>query len=234
MLIAGWEVVSRSGLIDQALFPPPSLVVSAFFELLGGGFLGDILVSLSRVIAGLTIGVMAGSSLGLITGRNPRIDESLSPMMNVMRAFPPVALIPLIITWFGIGEGAKVFSIALAVLFPVWVNVHIGAKGVPVRYIHVAKTLTYSDSRILSRVVIPASAPFIVAGARIGIAVSFIMVYVAEIAGASHGIGYQIAVSHLDYAMDKMIAALLSLGFLAAITDFLFIRFTHRVFPWLI
>ena len=68
--------------------------------------------------------------------------------MNVMRAFPPVALIPLIITWFGIGEGAKVLSIALAVLFPVWVNVHIGAKGVPAQYLQVAKTLTSSDSRI--------------------------------------------------------------------------------------
>ena len=81
--------------------------------------------------------------------------------------------------------------------------------------------------------VIPASAPFIIARARIGIAVSFIMVYVAEIAGASQGIGYQISVSHLDYAMDKMIAALFTLGFLAAMTDIIFINLTRRVFPWL-
>lgn len=233
LFLGTWEAISRSGIVSPTLFPPPSMVALAGITLIRNGLLLDIMVSLSRVIAGLSIGSVAGIFIGILTGRNPALDEALSPLFNVMRAFPPVALIPLIITWFGIGETAKIFSIALAVLFPVWVNTHIGAKRVPAPYIHAAQTLTRSRYTIYRKVIFPSCAPFSLAGIRNGVAIAFIMMYVSELAGASNGLGYQIAVSHLSYAIDKMMAAILILGLIAALTDNLFVKLVHRVAPWI-
>ena len=227
------EFISRSGIVNITLFPPPTAWGSALLEMAKNGELGrDVAASLWRVITGLIIGSGVGILAGLITGRIKSIDNSVSPIFNILRAFPPVAIIPLIIVWFGIDEPAKLFSISFAVFFPVWISSHAGARNVPQSYLRAAKSLSCTTYRKFTKIIFPSALPFIVTGVRIGIAIAFIMVFVSELAGASAGIGYQISVSQLAYRMDRMIGALIVLGTLCAFTDFLFTATIRKYFPW--
>src|SRR3989338_5242121 len=233
-LIALWEFVSRSGFVNPALFPPPSQVAVALWEMITSGTLfSDLRDSLWRLLAGLFFGSAIGVLFGLLTGRIKSFAIALSPIIQILRPLPPVAIIPLVIVWFGIDDGAKIFSIAFAVFFPVWINTHIGAQQIPQAFLWGAKLLTNSLAKIFREVVFPAALPFTIAGIRTGIAVAFIMVFVAELAGASSGLGYRISITHLVYRIDEMIAALIMLGALGAIADQLFVFGTRKLFPWI-
>jgi len=233
LFILIWEALSSSGIFNAVLFPPPSKV---FLALLGLALSGELFLhlsaSLSRVYLGLLVGSVLGIAVGLLTGRIRIIDKSMSPLLHVFRSFPAVAIIPLVIVWFGIGETAKLFSISFAVFFPVWMNTHIGASSIPVRYVQMLSIFKTPSFKKWSKVILPASSEFIIAGVRTGIAIAFIMVFVSELAGASSGVGYIISISQLSYRMDVMIAGLFVLGLLGAVTDFAFIRLIKAIFPW--
>jgi ABC-type nitrate/sulfonate/bicarbonate transport system permease component len=169
----------------------------------------------------------------LVTGRMRAVADSVSPLIQMFRPLPPVAIVPLIIVWFGIGEMAKVLSIGFAVFFPIWLNTHVGAQHVSTKMIWSASTLTSSKLTMFQKVIFPASLPFIVTGLRQGISLAFVMVFVSELAGASEGIGYQIASTHLAYRIDRMIAALAVLGGSGAAADALFAFCMFWIFPWL-
>ena len=234
ILLLGWELISRSGWVNAALFPPPSKVILALVEMIRTGELfTDLRASYFRLLLGLSSGALAGVGLGLLTGRFKPVADALTPLIQLFRPLPPVAIIPLVIVWFGIGEIAKVFSIGFAVFFPVWLNTHLGAGQVPQRLLWSASTLTTSRAKIFWRVVYPASLPFIVAGLRTGIAVAFVMVFVAELMGASEGIGYEISTAHLAYRIDRMMAALAVLGASGAAADYLFAKGILIKYPWL-
>ena len=233
VLLIFLEFVARSGIVNITLFPPPTQWGSALVDMAKSGELvRDVSISMWRVIAGLVVGSSAGVLAGLATGRIKAIDNALSPVFNIIRSFPPVAIIPLVIVWFGIGESAKLFSISFAVFFPVWISSHTGARNVSQNYLRAAKSLSCTTARKFSKVIFPAAMPFIVAGVRIGIAIAFIMVFVSELAGASSGLGYQISVSHLAYRIDRMITALVVLGALGALTDFIFTSSVKKYFSW--
>lgn len=233
-VLTAWEIISRSGVINSSLFPPPSKAAIAFWLMIqSGDLLSDIAVSMWRLIVGLAIGVASGIIVGLLTGRIKPFASVLSPIIQMLRPLPPVAIIPLIIVWFGIGNGAKIFSIAFAVFFPVWLNTHIGSQNIPQIYLWSAKLLTRSWLKIFTKVVFPAALPFIVAGVRTAIALAFIMVFVSELTGASSGLGYRISITHLAYRIDQMIAALAVLGILGALADWLFSASIQSLFPWI-
>lgn len=229
-----WQFLSSSGVVNQTLFPPPTKVFSSFIYLLKtGNLLKHSISSLWRVIIGLFVGSLFGIIAGLLTGRKKAIDKALGPLFQTFRSFPPVAIIPLIIVWLGVGQQAKIFSISFAVFFPVWINTHIGALRIPSHYLQAASLLTTSAYKKWVKLVFPASLPFIVAGIRSAIGIAFIMVFVSEIAGSSTGIGYLISTSHLSYRIDNMIVGLILLGFYGTITDILFSKTCKRFFPWL-
>ncbi|OGJ57519.1 hypothetical protein A2881_03685 [Candidatus Peribacteria bacterium RIFCSPHIGHO2_01_FULL_55_13] len=233
-LLFVWEIISRSAVINPLLFPPPSLVALALWELIRNGVLiVDAAVSLWRVLAGLSIGILLGVSTGLLTGRMQTLDSVMSPAINFLRPLPPVAIIPIVIVWLGIDDAAKIFSIALAVFFPVWLNTHIGAQRVVQEYLWSAELLTRSKFTIFSRVVLPAALPFIVAGVRTAISTAFIMVFVSELAGAQSGLGYRISITQLAYRVDQMMAGLVVLALFSALCDRVFTRTVLRLFPWL-
>jgi NitT/TauT family transport system permease protein len=229
-----WEFISRSGFINAALFPPPSKVIVALWGMVKSGtLLSDIRDSIWRLLLGLGIGSIVGICIGLITGRIKSVAKILNPIIQALRPLPPVAIIPLIIVWFGIDDSAKIFSIAFAVFFPVWLNTHIGAGRIAHEFLWSAKLLTRSSSKIFSKIIFPSALPFIIAGIRTSIAIAFVMVFVSELSGASSGLGYRISISSLAYRIDEMMAALIVLGALGALTDQLFVFSTNRIFPWI-
>jgi ABC-type nitrate/sulfonate/bicarbonate transport system permease component len=229
-----WECISRFKSERIALFPPPDRVAAALFELARSGDLGrDLRDSVWRAVAGFAAGSLLGISLGLLTGRSNRVSQYVSPLIQLFRPLPPVAIIPLVIVWFGIGDISKVFSIAFAVFFPVWVSAHVGASDVPVTYLWSARTMGVRGAAVFYRLILPAAFPYIVSGLRTGLAMAFVMVFVSELAGASSGIGYQIESSYLAYRVDRMIAALVILGCLGAFGDLILTKAFHVIFPWL-
>ncbi|NER23680.1 MAG: ABC transporter permease [Symploca sp. SIO1C2] len=234
VILLAWQGISSAGVVPAALFPPPTKVVEAWIEMVRSGeLIKDVQSSLWRAVVGFVLGSAIAILIGLVTGRISLANNYLSPVIQLLRPLPPVAIIPLVILWFGIGEISKLFSIAFAVFFPVWINTHVGVRDIPKTFLWSARTLKVTGFSILWKVIFPASLPFVVAGLRTGISIAFIMVFVSELAGASSGIGYQIYVSQLAYRMDRMMAALVLLGLLGAIADIGLIRFIGQVFPWL-
>lgn len=251
VFLCAWELVGRSGFVHISLFPPPSMVAAALWEManarirwpadcctwlprvLEADLYLDIGVSLWRAVVGWLIGSASGIMIGLLTGRVERIRDYIAPIINVFRPLPPVAIIPVVIVWFGIGEVSKLFSIAFAVFFPVWINTHVGSQRIPQSFLWSAKTLKVGRSAVLFKVIFPSALPFIIAGLRTGVALSFVMVYVSELAGASAGIGYEISTSHLAYRVDRMLGALFVLGLLGALADLAVTRTLRLIFPWL-
>lgn len=233
VLLVAWEALARAQVIPMSIFPPPSRVAVALLRSVQTGELfRDLGASLWRAYLGLLLGAGAGILLGVGTGRLHWVDILVSPVLNVFRQLPPVALIPLFVVWFGIGDVSKLAAIATAVAMPVWINTHAGCSGIERDHYWTARSLCLTNSQMLFRIILPLALPSILVGVRVGIATAFIMVFVSELAGASSGLGYQISVSQLSYRIDKMIAALLMLGLCGAISDVLFVGFSRRVFPW--
>ena len=232
--LIAWEILSRCEFVNPRLFPPPTQVWHGLYEWYASGeFWRDVKASYCRMLAGLLAGGFAGIVLGMLTGRNKRVSAGLVPLIQLLRPLPPVAIIPLVIVWLGIGNTAKIFSIAFAVFFPVWLNTHLGALTIPEPYLRSARLLCQSRLRMVFTILVPAALPLIIAGLRTSISIAFIMVYVSEIAGASAGIGYQISICHLAYRIDKMVAALAVLAAAGAFADFVFVAFLRHVFPWI-
>ena len=230
-----WEIISRFEIITASvLFPPPSRVAQALIDLIRSGVLAtDIKTSLIRVIIGLAGAAILGVTIGMATGRSRLINQLLTPVINLLRPLPAVAIVPLVIVWFGIGDGAKIFTIAFAAFFPIWLNTHTGAGRVAKVHLWSAQLLTHSRIKILTSIIFPSALPFIIVGVRQGIALAYIMVFVSELTGASHGLGYRISLTQLTYQIDGMVAALFILAGLAALTDLIFIKGAVRVWPWL-
>lgn len=232
-LLVLWQVTSNL-FFNDFLFPSPISVGRTLWELTFNGELISSLISSSfRLILGITLGVIFGVTIGLISGRIKWIDETISPCLNIIRAFPPVAIIPLVIVWFGISDFSKIMSIAFAVIFPVWLNTLSAAKQIPSDYLKATKIFTSSKRKGLFKVIIPACLPSIITGTRLGIGVGFIMVFVAELAGSSSGLGFLIANAQVTYRMDILIAGLIVLGCFAALVDYLFVKTSEELFPWL-
>jgi ABC-type nitrate/sulfonate/bicarbonate transport system permease component len=151
----------------------------------------------------------------------------------MLRGIPAIAIIPFVLIWFGLGEGSKIAVITWAVFFPVWLNVHLGVRGVPVKYVWIAESLGANGRGILVSVILPAALPAIIAGMRTGIGIAYVALFGAEMTGALAGIGYRIYSSYTVYRVDVMVADLIALGVLAALTDALFAWFARSVFPWI-
>jgi len=229
-----WEIISQNSFVNPNLFPPPSKVATALWSMMNTGIIFlDIRDSFWRLIIGLFLGSSIGVFVGLLAGRLKLINFFLSPVIQVFRPLPPVAIIPLVIIWLGIDNSAKIFSIAFAVFFPVWLSTHLGAQQIPKIFLWSGKLFIHSPFKKFIKIIFPASLPFIITGIRTGIATAFIMIFVSELTGASGGVGYRISVAHLAYNIDEMMAALVVLAALGATFDQLFVYFTNKLFPWL-
>lgn len=228
-----WQAVTMTGVVDAALFPSPLAVAGAAVDMWRDGSLGsDLGASLRRALVGFVVGAVLGTLLGLLTGRVRFAQLALGPLLTVLRPIPAIALVPVAIVWFGIGDDSKYFVISYAVLLSVWLNTHAGAAGVPQAYLRAARSLGATRVRGFVEVVIPAAAPFIIAGLRLGAAVAFLSLVAAELSGASDGIGYRLQEARQFLATDRMFVGLVELGVLGALLDLGFAWLGRRLVHW--
>lgn len=234
MFLGLWEITSRSGWVSRALFPPPTQVLAALVEWAkDGGLVRDLWASLWKAYTGLAIGAAIGVPAGILAGRVRAIRDCVLPLILLFRPIPPVAIIPLVIIWFGIGTTSKLSATAFAVFFPVFTAAYQGARNLPDSYLWAARSVGLSPVAILFRIVLPGTLNVTMAGLRVGLATAFLMIYVNELAGSASGVGYQIALMHLNYRIDRMMAALVVLGTFAALSDSLLSYGVSYLFPWL-
>ncbi|MDB3929262.1 ABC transporter permease [Paracoccaceae bacterium] len=228
-----WSLFANSGFISQNLFPTPGQVWRAAINLYQDGVLmSDLHISLRRAAIGFSIGASLGILLGLLTARVKIVSIALEPFLNLLRPIPAIALVPVAIVWFGIGEGSKYFVIAYTVFLAVWLNTHAGASEVASTYIRAARSLGASRTREFFEVIIPASAPAIFVGLRLGAALAFLSLVAAELSGASAGIGFRLQDARQFIRTDRMFVGLIQLGILGALLDAAFAYTGRRLVHW--
>lgn len=228
-----WSLFANSGFINQNLFPTPGQVWRAAIDLYQDGVLiSDLKISLSRAAVGFSIGASLGILLGLLTARVKIVSIALEPFLNLLRPIPAIALVPVAIVWFGIGEGSKYFVISYTVFLAVWLNTHAGASNVASTYIRAARSLGASRVREFFEVIIPASAPMIFVGLRLGAALAFLSLVAAELSGASAGIGFRLQDARQFIRTDRMFVGLIQLGILGALLDAAFAYTGRRLVHW--
>ncbi len=228
-----WSAVAATGIFPRALFPTVADIGSAGWQLLvGGDLIPDVSASMSRAVAGFAIGADAGFLIAVLTATTAAGRAILQPVLRLFAPIPTIGLVPLAILWFGLGEESKVSVIALGVFVPVWINSHAGLSTTPADFLQAARCLGASRWHTLTRIVIPEAAPDVVAGLRVGAAMAFVLIVVAEMTGTTHGLGYRIYQSQLFSQADRLIFCLVVLGLLGAVVDQLLARLTAPVTRW--
>ncbi|MGW0181601.1 ABC transporter permease, partial [Nocardia sp. NPDC003345] len=191
LLVLAWVLGSVSGALDPETLPAPWDVLRTASDLAADGTLqSNLLTSLQRAAIGLALGVSIGVVLALVAGLS-RIGEAVvDGPVQIKRSIPTLALIPLFIVWFGIGEEMKLIVITAAVLVPVYINTHAQLRGVDARYVELAQTVGLSRWGFIRRVALPGSLPGFFTGLRLAVTISWLALVVVEQVNATSGIGY--------------------------------------------
>lgn len=190
LLFAGWELASRAGWLDERTLGAPSTMATVGWDMIRDGSLGSALAaSARRVACALALGVTIGASLALAAGLSRVGDAAVDANMQMLRYVPVLAVQPLLIMWFGIGETAKIVLIALGVIFPVYINTASAVRAIRGRYHEIADVLGLTAFQRLRRVVMPGALGGFLVGVRYAAAVAWLLVIVAEQTNADEGIG---------------------------------------------
>lgn len=226
-----WELASQGD--GSSLIPPPSSVLNALWQMgKEGQLLEDVVASARRAVAGYIGGCTLAVGIGLLTGRTRVGEATIGTIVQVLRPIPVVAMVPLAIVWFGLGESSKLFLVVWGTFFPVWINTYLGVREINPQLVWAAASLGASQRRIFVSVVLPAALSHIIAGMRTAIATAFVCLVAAEMAGAFAGLGYRVEASHLVFRVDRMLAALAVLGVLGATSDAAFAALIRKLAPW--
>ncbi len=214
IFLATWEIVARLNLIPgQFFFPPFSAVVLEFYYLTANGVLGEnFLSSLTRVLIGFCAGSIAGIVMGIVMGWRDGINKALNPIISLLYPIPALGWLPLLMLWIGINEMLPIAIIFICSFFPVLYNTVTGIRNVDQDYIHAARTLGASDSRILATVVMPLALPNIFTGLRLEAGMAWRVIIAAEMVAIPTGIGALLMKAESLIRIDIIIVCLVVLA----------------------
>jgi sulfonate transport system permease protein len=219
-IIAVWEALSLAGLIPQRILPAPTAVIAAAWKLaLSGELLRNVWVSFWRALVGLAIGGSIGFALGLANGLSRRSERIFDSTLQMIRNIPHLALIPLVILWFGIDEEAKIFLVALGVFFPIYINTQHGIRSVDGQLIEMAQAYGMSSAALFWRVILPGALPSIFVGLRYALGIMWLTLIVAETISASSGIGYMAMQAREFLLVDVVVLSILIYALLGKLAD---------------
>jgi ABC-type nitrate/sulfonate/bicarbonate transport system permease component len=233
ILLAGWEIFSRTGLISPIFFPAPSLIIRTMFQLTVNGKLElNLLATLNRVFIGFALGGSVGLILGLTMGWSHKLHSFFDPFIASIHPVPKIAVFPLIMIIFGIGEFSKVVVVSLAVFFPMLINSMAGTTQINPVHFHVAKNYGASPIKVFISVVLPGSLPMVLAGARLAINAALLITITIELISTQDGLGAMIWLAWETFRVEElyvsiMVVAILGIGF-----NFLLQLISGRLVPW--
>jgi NitT/TauT family transport system permease protein len=211
-----WEAVTRIGALPRFILPPPEAVANRLATAIADGSLArHTIVTLSEVLAGLAIGLAAGVSLGYLLAKSQRAERLLSPYIVASQAIPVVAIAPLLVIWLGPGHLSKVLISALIVFFPILISTVAGIRSVPYDLRDLMRSLRATRRQTLRLLELPAAAPYLLGGLKIGSTLAVIGAVVGEFVGADEGLGFLVNLGRGLYDTALVFAALLVLVFIA-------------------
>ncbi|MCX5208450.1 ABC transporter permease [Kitasatospora sp. NBC_00240] len=233
LLLAVWQTASAVGWLAPETLAPPGTVAATGWDLARSGQLEHHLwVSLQRAGIGLVFGVAAAVLLALAAGLT-RIGEAvIDGTAQLLRALPILALVPLAILWFGIGEEVKIILVALGVFFPVYVNTQAVLAGLDLKWVELAQAVRLNRRQFLLRIALPGAAPGFFTGLRLSVTVSWLVLVVSEQINASSGIGYLMTEARTFGQTDVIVVGLVVYGLLGLVSDTLVRLLERKALRW--
>ena len=195
-------------------------------------FLAEVAASLQRLAAGYGIGAAFGVTVGVAMGSSRRVGQVLEPLVELLRATPPIAIVPALIVILGLGDRMRIAVIAFGIVFPVLVNSMDGVRIIPVELRETASLLRVGRVERIVRVEVPAALPPIFAGLRVAISIGLVAVVISEFVGGGDGLGHYMLVERSKYDVPAMYAAILFLGLLGLVLNSVFLLAERRVLSW--
>ncbi|WP_156856693.1 aliphatic sulfonate ABC transporter permease SsuC [Oceanobacillus sp. AG] len=232
-LIIVWQLMSITGILSERIIPAPTQIIEAAILLLGNGELYDHMsISLTRAAVGFIIGGSIGFMLGLLNGVFRISDLLFDTSIQMLRNIPHLALIPLVIFWFGIGETSKIFLVALGVLFPVYINTYHGIKSVDKRLIEMGESYGLKGYKLFFHVILPGALSSILVGIRFSLGVMWLTLIVAETISAQSGIGYMAMNAREFMQMDIIVLSILIYAVFGKVSDVIARYLEGRLLKW--
>jgi len=232
-----WQLSGSLGWIDPLLLPPPDEVLRTARELLVSGYRQTalwehFLISVARALGAFAVAIAVGIPLGLCMGMAPTLNAILDPFVQFLRPLPKIALIPLVIVWFGIGEGAKFFLIFISSFLSIVVGAVAAVSGVGQGRVRVAQTLGASRRQIFLHVVLPNALPELFTSVRLSIGIGWTSLIAAEMVAANSGLGWMVINAGSYLRTDIVLLGILLLGTTGYFFDWLLLRLQRHFAPW--
>ncbi|GGK68489.1 ABC transporter permease [Nocardia camponoti] len=233
LLVGAWVIGSATGAIDSETLPAPWTVAQTAGDLIADGRLqSNLLTSLQRAAIGLGLGVVIGVVLALVAGLSRLGEAIVDGPVQIKRAIPTLALIPLFIVWFGIGEEMKLIVITTSVLIPVYINTHAYLRSVDARYVELAETVGLSRWGFLRCIALPGSLPGFFLGLRLAVTISWLALVVVEQVNATSGIGYLMTQARTYGQIDVIVVGLVIYGLLGLFGDLAVRAAERKALAW--
>ena len=233
VLIGLWEWGSRAGVISPIALPAPSEAATAFWRLVESGRLWlHVSASVQRLVLGWTFGTVLGIAVGLAIGLFSVARATVSPLVSALFPIPKIALLPLFVIWFGIGEGSKVATILFGTFFPTVIATYGGVDNVDRTLVRMGQSFGLSWRSIVAKIIIPGALPAILSGARISASIAIILLVAAEMIGAQYGIGAYILLAGSLMATDQLIAGVAVLSAMGLIFSWIIGRLERWLLRW--
>lgn len=232
-LLLVWELCASFGFIDTRFFPAPSSVISTLVEMLGTGELvADTAISLQRLAYGTVVGALPALILGIAMGLNRPIRALCDPIIAATYPVPKSAILPLALLIFGLGEGSKIFMVAVGVFFPLVINTTTGVLEINKIYLDVGRNYKASRWSTFWTIALPGALPVIMTGLKLGIGIGLVLIAVAEMVGAKSGLGYLIWSAWSTFAVEQMYVGLFVIAIIGFLLTLALNELERIIIPW--
>jgi len=232
LIVLAWYAVRASGLVSPALVPSPQEVLFKFLELMHTRLPHDILMSTQRVLVGVVLGILLAVPVGFVLGWYQSVRSFVDPVINFFRALPPIALIPLVIVYFGIGESAKIAILFYASFFAGVIVMYEGIAQINPIFVRVSRTLGASDGEIFRKVIVPLTIPHMLTALRVALGVAWATLVASELIAAQQGLGALIQDASSFFQLDIIYVGIICIGLIALIMDLILRAAARRLVAW--
>lgn len=232
LLLLLWYGVRASGLVNPALVPAPHQVAAKFVELMQDRLPMDLWMSTQRVFIGVALGTLLAVPVGFCLGWYKGLRSFIDPVINFFRALPPIALIPLVIVYFGIGEAAKTVILFYASFFAGVIVMYEGIAQISPIFVRVARTLGANDFEIFAKVIVPLTVPHILTAIRVALGVAWATLVASELIAAQQGLGALIQNASAFFQLDIIYVGIICIGFIALAMDLVLRAVSRRLVAW--
>lgn len=230
IILVIWQMCYVFGILKPYSMPTIKAVIVAALEgIKDFTIINDIAVSFVRVLVGFFISAVLAITLGIFIGISKKVESFTDLIIKLLKPIPPIAWIPLAILWFGIGEGSKIFIIAIGAFFPILINVVDGIKNIDKKYLELSKVYEVPRRKVISKIVLPGALPSIMTGIRVGLGNAWVCVVAAEMIAATTGVGYMIMDARSLSRPDVVIVGMLIIGIVGKLMDDVIIAISKKV-----